>query len=252
MNPVRAVRIEEIGHADSVALGEEVVRRALQRRILGERLHLHDEIGLLLEQQRLHVGELRFDDGEVAGIFEPVPLQHDAHEDVLAAADAVDGDDLALQILDRFDRAILQNHVVVGLVALDAVADLVDDDAQIVHPRVLDRRAQHVERHRHEVEFAGGQSLQSDRRAGDALRLERVAFAQMPREAGMLEQDRRELRRRYGIADPKLHRLVGERRTGKRTSRDKQRRPTQSSQPLDHSHPPPLDARNRPRVSPSF
>ena len=68
--------------------------------------------------------------------------QHGAHGDVDAAAGGVSGRHLGFEIFDFFDRTISEDLVIIRDIALDAVLEIVADDANVVQPGVFDRDRQ--------------------------------------------------------------------------------------------------------------
>jgi len=121
----------------------------------------------------------------------------DAH--VGGAADAVRGDGLALQVLDGPDRALLQNEVLAGVMALDAVLETVRDDAEIVHVPVQHRSAKRREGERGDVEIAGRERRDFRRGRAEMNGLDHIGIAVMAQDGFVREQDRRHGR---GCHDP--------------------------------------------------
>ena len=50
----------------------------------------------------------------------------------------IGGEHFALEIRDRFDRAIAAHHELVGAMTSHAILDFVADDAQVLYMRVVD------------------------------------------------------------------------------------------------------------------
>src|SRR6185312_13889331 len=159
-----------------------------------------DKIGLVLAQHRQQRWETAFDDVSVALVVEMVFAQHGADADIEAAADRVRGKDFSLEVFDGFDRAVFQHEVEAGEPAFDTVLILVADDAQIAQMRVLDRRGHGGGREGRDVEIAAGEGGDLGRRASEMHRLHRVALAEMLREFGLGEDNRRHRGRRIAPA----------------------------------------------------
>ncbi len=178
-----------------------------------------DEVRLAIEQERVHVGEIRLDDGVVALVLEPVLPQHRPYADIGAGADHVGRKHLALQVLDSLHRPVVQ-HVVVGReIARHAVLDLAGDDAEIAHVAVLDGKGQGRIGQLRDIEIARGERRRHLRAAGETDGLDRVGRAEMPRELGLGEQDRRQ-RGRHG--DPRHPDFEWLRRCSRRRKRERE------------------------------
>ena len=153
----------------------------------------HGNQNLTLGERRAHVGKGHFDDGHVLLRIELVLLQHRPQPDIDGAAGRVRADDLALQILDGADGAVLQHHVLVGVVARRAVLERVGDDAQIGHAGILDRDGERRIGQQRDVDVVRGECRNHLRRAAEMDRVHRVGLALMPRDAGLGEEDRRQV-----------------------------------------------------------
>ena len=187
--------------------GEERAHAAGLVRLDGERGHLAHEIDPLLPERRNHVGEVDLDDAVVALLLHAV-VKHDlADRHVDGAADAVGSQHLALEILDRLDRAVGEHHVLAGAVALDAVLVEICDDADIVHMRVLDREPDRGECQCRQVELARGKRSDLRRAAAKLHGLEAIGRPVVPQDVLLHEDDRGELARHHRPADPHLERL---------------------------------------------
>jgi len=192
---------------DGIALGEQGLGLFQELRVVGGEHRGGDQRDLALDQHGLHVGKPDFDDRIVALVLEPVPARQRFHADVDRSADGVGRQHLALQILDLLDRAILQHHELIAVVAMRAVLHAVEDDAQILHVGVLDGDADRRIGQIGEIEIARPERLQLLRRAGEMDRLQDVALAVMDGDALLGEHDRLERGRHHHPADAELERF---------------------------------------------
>ena len=170
-----------------------------QRRIERERQHARHQIDFLLRQHRRHGGERRLDRGVVAFVVESVLVQHRLHRDIDAAAGGVGGNDLALQILDLGDAAVLAHEELVGIIARRAVLKLVGDDFEIVEAGILDGEPERRIGEIADFQFVDRHRRDHRRRALIAHGLEIVGRAPMLGEILLLGKERRPVRHRHYI-----------------------------------------------------
>jgi hypothetical protein len=207
MNGLRTVHYDELGHADRVLAGEQRPRNLRQLRIERERPHRRNQVGLLLRQHGAHGGKRRFDDRVVAIGLEPVLAQHRPHGDIDGAAGGIDRHHFALEILDLVDWAVGAHVELVRVVAMVAVAEIVGDDADIVHAGVLDCDRQRGIREVADLEFVVGDRRDHRRRAAIAHRLEHVGRAEVAREVFLVQQHGRPVGKRRHPGDAQLQGL---------------------------------------------
>src|SRR5439155_1650060 len=84
-----------------------------------------------------HGGEGGLEHGIVAFVLEAELAQHRAHCDVDGAAGRVGHHHLALEVLDLFDRAVGEHHILLRVIPRYSIPELVRDHAQIVHPGII-------------------------------------------------------------------------------------------------------------------
>ena len=144
---------------------------------------------------------------DVALVLHVVSPQRHPHRDVDGAAEAIGGQNLALQIGDRFDRAVVENQIAVLEIARNIALEIVGDGAQIVHLAVFDRQGERRIGEQRDIELARGDRGDHRRAAVEAKRLQRVALAEMLGDAVLGKQDRRQVCRRGDPSDADLDRV---------------------------------------------
>ena len=92
------------------------------------------------------------------------------------------------------------------VIAFDAVAELVGDDAQVVHAGVLDGDGEGGIGEVGDLELAVGERRHHGRRARETHRLERVGLAEVLREILLLEHDRSPVGDRRDPGQPEIGR----------------------------------------------
>ena len=198
---------DHLAAPDRIELREQRMRKGEQFGIGAERQGRGDEVDLALLQHGFLVGKAHFDHRDVALVLQIVFRQHRAHRHVDRAAALVGRDDLALEILDRMDRAVLAHKIAVRVVARDAVLKAVANDAQILHPGIDDPEREGRIGQCRGVELAGRERLHRGRGALEMGQLRDVGLAGMGRELGSGEHQCREIRPRHHPADAQLVRL---------------------------------------------
>jgi two-component system KDP operon response regulator KdpE len=193
--------------ADGVLLAEQRMRHLEQIGIGGEGQHAWDEVDLMLRQHFLHVGEGGFDKGDVGLVIEVMLAQHGAHGDIHRAAGRVGRQNFALQILDLLDRTIVQDEVLVGIIAGDAILEIVADDPQVGKSSVL-----HGERERGigkiaDIELIAGERGDHRRRALETRHIQAIGLVQMRHKIGFRRQQRGPIGHRHDIAGANLDRV---------------------------------------------
>ena len=166
----------------------------------------------MFHEHRLHARQSCLDDNDVALVLQFVIAQGDAKRDIDRTADAIGRENLTLEILDRFDRAVFENQISVGKVARHVALEVVGDCAQIFHFRVFDRQSERRIGEQRNIELSGVERSDHRRAAVEPDRLQLIGFAEMLGDARLGEQDRREIRRGCNPADPDLDRIGGVRR----------------------------------------
>lgn len=121
-------------------------------------------------------------------------LQHHPQCDIEPGADRVDRGDLSLEIGHGFDRALVQHHILVAVIARDAVTDVIENDAQIAQIAIGDRRCEARIAEQGEIDLACRQRGDHRRRSLEMDVLSNVGLAGMLGCAGR-PHDRRNLTR---------------------------------------------------------
>ncbi len=200
---------DHLRRADRIALGEQRPCQTVELGVVGERRHARDQVGLLLQEDRLHGRQRRLEHRIVALVLEPVLAQHRPHGDVDRAAGGIGCDHLALEVLDLLDRAVLQHEVLRGEVAGHAVLELVGDHPQIGHAGILDGDAERRIGMVADLEFVRRHRGDQRRGAVETGRLEDIGLAVVDEQIGLLRQHRRPVRRRDDPAHSKLQGVGG-------------------------------------------
>ena len=193
--------------ADRLLLIEQRARGVAQVGIEREGNDTGNERGLLGGQHRPHGRERGFHHGIVALLLEAVLAQHRAHGDIDRAPGGVGRDHLALEVRDRFDRAVLEDEIFVAVAVADAVLEVVADHPQVVHAGVLDRERERRIGEGAHFEIAGRHRGDHQRRTGVVHRLEHVGLAEVLREVLFLQNDRRPVRDAHNPRHADLHGL---------------------------------------------
>ena len=215
LNHARARRPDDhLRAADHFLLREEHARRGAQLRVERERDHARNDVRLLGEERRLHIGKRGLDGVHFLAIVKAVLAQHRAHDDVHGAAGDVGRDHLALQVPHRLHGGILEHEKLVGVVALDPILELVGDHPQVVHARVLHRNRERGKGEVGDLELVVGERGDHLRRALEVHRLEGVGLALVPRQPRLFEDERGPVRYRHHVRDADLQRLLGKRGAG--------------------------------------
>src|SRR5215469_950979 len=89
-----------------------------------------------------HGRKRRLDDRVIPVRFKPAAPEHGAHRNIHGAAHCVGCQHLALEIRNACDRAIVAHHELVGAMARHAVLNLIADDAEVTHMRILDGKTE--------------------------------------------------------------------------------------------------------------
>ncbi len=153
-------------------------------------------------------GKRRFQHRVVALLLEAGFLQRGAQRDVDGAAAAIAGDDLALEVFDLVDAAVLADIEAGAVVAGDAVLEFVGDDANVVEPGILDCERERRIGEVGDFELVIGDRRDHLRRALIAHRFDRVGLAHVPGEVLLLQHDRGPVRHRRHPRHADLDRLL--------------------------------------------
>ena len=199
---------QELRHAGNIAVDEERLCNRPQLRIEGEGRHHRHEVDLLFRQHRAHGRQRCFQHDIVALVLEAVLSQHATDRDIDRSARRDGADDLALQVLDLFDRAVGHHHVFLRIMARHAVLQFVGDDAQVAEAGIQDRDRQCREGEACDFKLVVGERRDHQRRADIADRLEHIGLAHVAREFLLLEEERCPVRHRRDPRDADLDRLL--------------------------------------------
>ena len=121
----------------NVAVDEQRLGNAPQRRVEREWRHDRDEVGLLFGKHGPHRRKRGLQHDVVAFLFETASAQHRADCNVNGAAACVDRHDLALEVFDFLDRAVGQHHVLLRIIVGHAILEFVGDHPQVIQVCIL-------------------------------------------------------------------------------------------------------------------
>jgi ribosomal protein L19E len=85
------------------------------------------------------------------------------------------------------DCAVIAHHELIAAVARHAILDLIADDAQVIHMRVLDGKAEGRKRERPNVELTGRQRGDDRRRTFKPRRFRHIGAAEMGEQVFFLQ-----------------------------------------------------------------
>ena len=199
---------DHLRRSHRVFLGEERMRDSVELRVFGERHGRGDEVDFLFREHRRHRWELRFDDRDILAIVEVVLAQHRTQPDIHGAAGGTGGDDLAFQILDALDRAVVEDVVFAAVVIADPVLKHIRDDPQIGHLRVLDRKGEGRIGELTEIDAVGAEAGDDGGTTGEVYILDDIGFAVMRHQILLGEADRNDAGIGARPADANSDRLI--------------------------------------------
>ena len=169
----------------------------------GERLRKHPEIDLSGFERFLHRWEWNRRDRDI-GLGQPLLFKRGFQPEVTGRVEAVDADDLALQVGHRFDRRIALDVEA----CTEAAGAFAGNRRNHLGRHAFRRRENHAVRAAGgEVDGAGLECLAALVRASKPRRVERVGLAVVLGQIGLGNEHPQRLFRRHTIADAQCDRL---------------------------------------------